>query len=85
MMGSVDTISDAKPEGTIVSPQVSSMLLPLINSRPISASFHPSPRGTRRLLPRASAIARIKAVVRTERDAETTGGGSCSAATRIAV
>ncbi len=80
-MGIVETISEAKPEGTIVSPQVSSMLLPLIKRMPTSASFGPSPFGTRRLLPRIREIATIRTVVMTEREAETTGGGRCSPAT----
>ncbi len=85
IIGSVDTSSDAKPLGTMVSPHVSSMLLPLINSSPTTASFQPSPRGTRRLLPRTRAIVTINTVVSMDRVAETTGGGRCSPATRIAV
>ena len=84
MMGMVLTMSDAKPEGTMVSPQVSSMLLPLMKSRPTSASFQPSPRRTRRPRPVSRQSAAITTVETRQRLPETTGTGRDCPATLMA-
>ena len=83
-MGNVEIMSDAKPDGTIVSPQVSSMLLPDMNSNPITTSFHASPFGTRRLLPLSRQMIRINVAEISDRVADTTGGARCSPAMWIA-
>ena len=84
MIGIVDTISDANPDGTSFSPHVSSMLLQDMNSSPTNTSFHPSPLGTRRLLPVNRQINPISDAEISDRVAETTGTGRCSPATWIA-
>ena len=84
MIGIVDTISDANPDGTIFSPHVSSMLLHDMNSSPTTTSFHPSPFGTRRLLPLNRQISTISVAEISDRVADTTGTGRCSPATWIA-
>ncbi len=84
MIGIVDTISDANPDGTIFSPHVSSMLLHDMNSSPTTTSFHPSPFGTRRLFPLNRQISTISVAEISDRVADTTGTGRCSPATWIA-
>ena len=83
MIGIVDTTSDANPHGTICSAHVRHILLPLINSSPISASFQASPFDTRRLLPIASASTAISTAEIRHRAADTIGADKCSPAMRI--
>ena len=84
MMGIDETTSEAKPEGTIFSPHVSSMLLADMKSRPTTMSFHGSPAGTRRLLPRARQMPKMSSAEMSERVPETTGADMCSPATWMA-
>jgi hypothetical protein len=83
MIGIVDTTSDANPDDTICSAHVKPMLLPDMNSSPISASFHISPLATHRLLPAASAKPAISTAEMMQRAADTTGADRCSPAIRI--
>ena len=79
-MGTMAMMSEDRPEGTLVSPQMSSRLLTVIIRMPTSASRHAVRRETRRLIPRARQMAQIMTVDSSERMAPTSGGARCSPA-----
>ena len=73
MMGIIAMMSEARPEATLVSPQMSSRLFTVIIRTPTSARRHAVWKGTRRPVPRARQKPQMMTVDPSERRAPTSG------------
>ena len=85
MMGMVETRSEAMPEATMVSAQVSRMLFALMNRMPTRARRQSCWRETRRLRPVVRQRVTRRSVVSRVRHAATSDGARCRPARWIAV